>query len=111
MPGTPASDELVSAECAHFCYEAHEQTRRTFVQHLIASIASSHALELQAAASALCLARLQPGIQAVFLPTTDRWHNRNFCPGRNSRGKSTRVTHILVGHKNIHVPSSFARFG
>src|SRR6266849_4887043 len=67
--------------------------------------------ELQAAASALCLARLQPSIQAVLLATTDRWHNRNFCPGRNSRRKSTGVTHILVGHKNIHVPSSFARFG
>src|SRR5882724_5450995 len=76
-------------------------------------ISSSQALELpcKAGASALCLARLQPSIQAVFLATTDRWHNRNFCSGRNSRGKSTGVTHILVGHKNIHVPSSFARLG
>src|SRR6266436_3392664 len=79
----------------------------------IYEISSSQALELpcKAGASALCLARLQPSIQAVFLATTDRWHNRNFCSGRNSRGKSTGVTHILVGHKNIHVPSSFARLG
>lgn len=47
----------------------------------------------------------------VFLATGDRWHNRNFGPGRNSRGKSAGVTYVLVAHKDIHVPSSFARFG
>ena len=29
------------------------------------------------------------------LATTDRWHNRNFYLGRNSRGKAPGVTHIL----------------
>ena len=32
---------------------------------------------------------------SVFSGTTDRWHNRNFYLGRNSRGKSTGVRHSL----------------
>ncbi len=55
--------------------------------------------------------RLQPSMRSVFLATGYRGHNRNLCPSRNSSGKSTGVTYVFVAHEDIHVPSSFARFG
>src|SRR5882762_3975685 len=75
---------------------------QTHAQHLIASLASTHASEPQGRGIRLVPCSTPTRYSGRVLATTDRRHNRNFYLGRNSRGKSTRVTYILVGHKNIH---------
>ena len=51
------------------------------------------------------------GMSVIFLAAGNRWHNRNFGPGRNRCSQSAQVTHVLVAHKDINVLPRFARFG